>query len=70
MHVDILFGQALPQVNDIALIGQRYGLFIGHGTADAAHKLREIFMHLIHPSLGVAFLRGGRIDFSHYADNT
>ncbi len=69
MHVDIFVGKAFPKVYDIALICERHGFPAGHCTAYACHKFGKVLMHLIHPSLGVALLCGGRVDFRNNTDH-
>ena len=70
VYAYVAVGQTLPQVNHIALIGQRHGLALGHGPAYALHELVEVGVHLVDPALGLALLHGLGVDFGHHGHHS
>ena len=70
VHVDALRGEAFPQVDDVALVGERYGLLLFACPADAGDELVQRSVHLVYPALRMARVHGLRIDFgddAHHA---
>ena len=63
------FGEAFPEVDNIALIGKRDRLFGFHCAEGAVDEFVEISVNLVNPSLRVAFFDCRRVDFSGDADN-
>ena len=62
IHRNILGRESLPEIHDVAHIGQRDGLLVLHRLSDARDKLVQILVQLIDPALVVTLAGGERID--------
>ena len=69
IHLDALLGAVFPEVDDVALIGVALGLLGCNGLVDGHKELIEVGMHFVDPTLRVAFLRGGGVDFGGDRDH-
>ena len=72
VYRNLLRGQPLPEVHDVAHIGHRHGLFRLDSLTDTQDQLIQRFMQLVDPSLLVAFLRRLGVDLGddrHHARN-
>ncbi len=63
VHRNILAREPLPEIHDIAHVGQRDCLLAFHRLADARDNLVQILVQLIDPALVVALAGRQRIDF-------
>ena len=70
VDVDVLVGQALPEVYDVAHVGHRDDALLADGLADGGNQFVEVVVQLVHPSLVVALAGSQGIDFGRHAHHT
>ena len=69
VDMDSLVSEPLPQVHDIADIGQGDDLLAGGGFADPCHQFVEVLVEFIDPALLETLAGGQGIDLRRYADH-
>ena len=69
IHRNILVRESLPEIHDVAHIGQRDGLLGLHRLADAWDQFVQVLVKLIDPALVVTLAGGQRIDLGGDAND-
>ncbi len=70
VDVNVLFGQTLPQVNDVAHVCHRDDAPLADGLAHGRNQFVKVLVQFVHPSLLIAFARSLRIDLCRHAHHT